>query len=309
MPESSFLYGNSQNESLFNKKKALAHSIIENPPSKNFNHSLSCRYLGISLTFHSHSKTFIDDLSDHLPESWLSDVQNPVNIYLMDPSLFNFSKKEWCEEISQNCFENNSSESTYYLQRDFLAVITNDIFLISEEVLGDGFYNFLRTYLSRKIIEDKKVIFHSSCIVGRDNKARFFIGHSGAGKTTITSLAEGRVVLGDDMILCEVKNDKVYASPAAIGGAFLPNVSYDESFEVAGFYWLEQSDQNKVSTFTKIQAKTKLMASYANLFWESLEDNEIGFLMDFSSKILNRCPVYKLDFTQTSDFWKEIENA
>ena len=51
------------------------------------------------------------------------------------------------------------------------------------------------------------------------------------------------------------------------------------------------------------------MASYANLFWESLEDNEIGFLMDFSSKILNRCPVYKLDFTQTSDFWKEIENA
>ena len=38
----------------------------------------------------------------------------------------------------------------------------------------------------------------------------FFLGHSGAGKTTVTSLSGNRLILGDDMNLISLDNNKFF---------------------------------------------------------------------------------------------------
>jgi hypothetical protein len=60
--------------------------------------------------------------------------------------------------------------------------------------------NFLRVLLAHAVLLDGGVLLHSAAVVEASG-ARVFVGHSGAGKSTIASLAlaSGRKVLSDDL--------------------------------------------------------------------------------------------------------------
>jgi len=296
-----------ENQSLFDKKKSLISSdlLLEKVTEGSFL-TLSCRYHNIPFHFHSCSSSFLESLSLLIPASWNSDVGDSLPIYFMSPDLFNFSENEWCDEESQDCFFDFNTKVA--VQRDFVAKEFSDkIIVIAFEDVSDGYHNFMRWFLPRQLLKISNYVLHSSCLLDSKERAHYFLGHSGAGKTTITKMRQDQKVLGDDMNILSVLKNKIQASAGAIGGTVKPDVCYDSSFEVGSFNWIKQSPLNKRSLLGPEQASVKLLASISNIFWENLTSDEIEKIMLDVNFIVNNYSFYELEFTKTPELWKLID--
>lgn len=274
--------------------------------STNFDHSISCNYHGINLNFKTKSPKFIQSLKKIIPESWICSPNSQIMIYLMDPSEFGYTPESWCDEASQDCisYENN----TIAIQRDFAAQVMGDnVFLICEDNISDGFYNFLRWYLSEKLMDIGKFVVHASCVLDKHNGAHLFLGHSGAGKTTITKLSAPRLVLGDDMNLVSLENNILYVEAGAIGGLFNSMIGYDKKNPVKAIYWLKQSKENIRVEQDSLIANQKFLASFANLHWETLPQQKIEQLMEFSLLATTHTTFYELQFQNSSAIWEYLD--
>ena len=289
------------NKKLIKKKITTLNQTINSIDKK---YILPCLYHGVALTFHTDNKQFYDELNTYLPRSWKTNTRG-INIYISSFTELDFDINTWSNEESQDCF----IENNYIIQRDFAAIkfAENKISLIIEEIICDGLFNFLRWYLPLELMKVDKLILHSSCILDKESLAHFFLGHSGAGKTTITELSHPRVILGDDMNLLSHHNDKIYAQAGAIGGLFKPQVNYDDQFTIKSFNWIIQSDENKRVELSISQARTKLMASVSNIFWDSITDEQTDYIFNSVLKALESIPMYELHFKKDSSFWSLIE--
>jgi hypothetical protein len=291
------------NVELLTLKEDTLNSILETHSKRKY--SIDIIYHGIPLHIKTNSENLITELKETLPKNWFKSSINSYQIDIYSPLEFKIEPEIWCNEESQDCVI--KEDGALAIHRDFIAREMNkDVTLICEDRLSDGLYNFLRWFLPKKLYEIDSFVLHSCCIVGKDGKARFFLGHSGAGKSTIASMAQGRKILGDDMNLLQFKENLAY--PGAIGGLFIDGVNYNDSFEIEGFYWLNQDSKNEVSAMSKAKAHSKLLASVTNLFWDSLSDEKIQKIMEITYNISSEIPSYELNFTKSSDFW-ELINA
>lgn len=271
-----------------------------------FRYSISCNYHGINLNFKTKSQQFIQSLKHLIPEDWVCQPINENVIYLVGPEDFDYTPELWSDEVSQDClsFENN----TIAIQRDFAAQIgSNEVLLICEEEVGDGFYNFLRWYISEKLMNIGKYVLHASCVLDKNNNAHLFLGHSGAGKTTITKLSHPRLVLGDDMNLVSLQNSTLLVEAGAIGGQFNSMIGYDKKMPVVACYWLKQDLKNERSLLNPLAANQKIIASFANLHWPTLPLEKINQLMTFSNEVAVNTKLYELSFVNTPTIWDLLD--
>jgi hypothetical protein len=272
----------------------------------NFPYQISCNYHGINLQFKIKSEKFIQSLKKLIPNDWICDSTNGNVIYLMTPEEFDHSPETWSNESSQDCitFENNNIA----IQRDFASQINkNEVLLICEDSVGDGFYNFLRWFLSEKLLDINKYVVHASCVLDKNNYAHLFLGHSGAGKTTITQLSNPRLVLGDDMNVINLQNNQLYVEAGAIGGLFNSMIGYDKKVPVKACYWLKQDSNNVRIPLGIMTANQKLLASFANLHWSTLPQNKIDQLMKFSIEATSTTKFYELSFINSSAIWELLD--
>lgn len=295
------------NQALFKKKfnDLVRFKQILNPVL--FPHTVCCDYHGINLCFKTKSPKFIQSLKKLVPKDWL--VLPPPGgkvIYLMTPEEFNNSLQSWGDETSQDCLslENNSIA----IQRDFAAhILEQEVLLICEDSVSDGFYNFLRWYLSEKLMNIGKYVLHASSVLDKFNEAHLFLGHSGAGKTTITELSTPRLVLGDDMNLVSLENGHLMAEAGAIGGQFNSMIGYDQKRPVKACYWLKQDRVNSLREIAASEASQKFLASFANLYWPTLPESKIAQLMKFSTQALSQTKFYQLHFINTPAIWEYLD--
>lgn len=287
------------------KLNDLRHFSNKLNPSS-FSESISCNYHGINLHFKTKSSRFIQALKNLIPEDWIISPSNDVMIYMMNPEEFGHTSLEWSDEFSQDClsFENN----TIAIQRDFASQIgVSKVFLICDDTVGDGFYNFLRWYLSEKLMSIGKYVVHASCVLDKRQQAHLFLGHSGAGKTTITRLSHPRLVLGDDMNLVSLKHNTLYVEAGAIGGQFNSMIGYGKLVPVKACYWLKQNLSNERLELGALIGNQKLLASFANLHWPTLPQIKIDQLLGFSSEALKSIPFYELNFKNDSSVWECLD--
>ena len=291
------------NTELLNKKKVLLNNLsIEKKE-----YTLSCLYHGVPFTFFTSNQVFFNALNNYLPNTWKNEnLNHSVRIYIDPLTKFDFDFDSFSDEDSQDCYD----QGEFIIQRDFAAkkFAENQYGLIIEEKICDGLFNFLRWYLPLELMKVNKLILHSSCILDKDGEAHFFLGHSGAGKTTITQLSSPRKILGDDMNLLSHHDKKVYAQAGAIGGIFKPQVNYDDQFIIKSFNWIIQSEQNKRVQLDLSRARTKLMASVSNIFWESISEQQTNYIFDSVLAALEVAPMYELHFKKDSSFWSMIES-
>ena len=298
-----------QNKELFEQKKEIVNlSSNELIKSKinTYKYRVNTLYHGVPLSFHTNSNEFYLELKSYLPSSWSNefDLEKSVDVYIKGFQEYGFNFDSWCNELSQDCI----IEEDTIIQRDFVAKVLNEklIHLITLETVCDGFYNFLRWYLPLELMKVNKLILHSSCILDNQDNAHFFLGHSGAGKTTITSLSGSRKILGDDMNLLSL-NDNIYAQAGAIGGYFKPQVNYSEEFPIKSFNWIVQSNENRRIKLSIAEARSKIMASVSNIFWDSLSKAQTEFIFNTVLEASQKIPVYELHFKKESSFWDLIE--
>lgn len=294
------------NKTLFDfKLNALKH-FSENHHKEKIDHAISCNYHGIELHFKLKSSRLSDSLKGLIPSDWLITPSSRTTIYLFTPEEFNLSSQDWCAEVSQDCitFENNSIA----IQRDFAAQIVGpNVYLICDDQVGDGFYNFLRWYLSERLMSINKFVVHASCVLDKLQRAHLFLGHSGAGKTTITRLSMPRSVLGDDMNLVSLRDKSLYVEAGAIGGLFNSMIGYENKMPVEAVYWLKQSDINFKQRLDPMIANQKLLASFANLHWPTMSEEKIDQLISFSSEVVKVTSFFELQFKNDSSIWEYLD--
>lgn len=261
---------------------------------------------GIEIEFRTNQIALIDYLKLHFIQK--KAFSSPLIITHYSPFEFEINDDLFEDEFESICFTQLKDNNEIAIQRDFIAKSFKDeIITVFSPSNPDGLHNFLRWLISRRLLVHNKAILHSSVIIGHDKKAYVFLGVSGAGKTTTCINAAGRRVVGDDMNLIEIDQDQIFARAAFVGGKLGPQIQDDERFPVAGFYWLEKSNHNKLTPCTKAAASRKLLASIANIFWTHQDQTLNTLALDFALKLAANRDLSILHLKNDSSYWQLLE--
>ena len=137
------------------------------------------------------------------------------------------------------------------------------------------------------------VAIHSSCIV-YENKAVLFLGESGTGKSTHTSLwrrhIEGAILLNDDSPILRVEEGKVWAYGSPWSGK--TPCYKDERYELQGCVRLSQAPYNQIKQLTILQAYGAIHPSCPPEF--AYDDKLYDSVSGFINKLLSAVPFYHL---------------
>jgi hypothetical protein len=149
----------------------------------------------------------------------------------------------------------------------------------------------------RLLCRDGGLLVHASSVIF-DGGALLFIGHSGAGKSTIAGIAEecGGAVLSDDRTILTVEQDEVRAWGTPWHGTLARTSS--ASVPVRGMYLLEQARSNSVDLVPTERALKEL---FVRLIHPRITGVEVGRAIDTLSVVLALTPLRILRFRPTAE--------
>ncbi len=292
------------------KQLALAKLLELRPKPTEFR--LHCIYHGVALKLYFESESVLLKMKSFLPVSWQNPEKNfeatAIEVFWLDPKKF-FSTNSWQEDNNPDCEITFSSQGELAIQRDFIGFFDRRglALIVAHQEMDDGIFNALRWLLPRRMIQFKNVLLHSSCVVGHDGLAYFFLGPSGAGKTTVTELAEGRLVLGDDMNVLNWNSENMQAEAGALGQRYSNAPMFSKQFPVGGFFWLQQSSRHFLSRENKSKSSMRILSSCANLFWKESASDLAQQVLAMVHKISLVHPVHELEFKLDGGFWKYVD--
>jgi len=285
-----------QNHKLtFLKKECLQNFT----PSKDF--SLSFYFHGVAINFFSDSKSLIQELTEYLPKDWIRKTESTLTHSIYHCSL-PMDSREWEDESSSEILESDHT----IIQRDFACIHKGEAtYTFFHHEISDGLHNFFRYFLAQKLIAIDKAILHCASVVD-NGLAYIFLGPSGAGKTTTTSLLSDKTILGDDMNLITLEGDKLFCSPGGVGGLYKPDVAINEKFPVAGIYWLKQDTSHFIKENSQSEKMKMLFASIANISWDELSPKLTQKIWSLSEKVCECSSIQTLHFKKDNSFWSLI---
>ncbi len=268
-------------------------------------YSVHILYHGVSITFHVENLHKKNELETLAPASWLTPPKaSALQVYWHNPA----TSFLWNDDPHADCEIVRDGSTEFAVQRDFAASLKNDrVILFSPYDNADGFFNAMRWLLPRLLLSKNTALLHSSCVVGRDRKARFFLGPSGAGKTTVTSLREERDVLGDDMNVFSFGPNGAHAELGLFGQAVKSPILPDAPIPVAALFFLKQSPHEGVRKMQGAEAARRFAASCANLFWPELGHEMAPAVFDLAMRVARTVPCFELEFNLSGGFWKYVD--
>ncbi|THF74707.1 hypothetical protein [Cohnella fermenti] len=165
--------------------------------------------------------------------------------------------------------------------------------------LRTGLLNWLSRILARL---NWGMLIHSSCIV-QDGQAYIFSGYSGAGKTTIASMSRPRPIMADETALVELCED---------GRVLIHDSPFRNDFKepyragpvpLKGIYLIKQSPNVEQHLMSKSAAMLSLFDKI--VFWRFERDESLGLIRQCRA-LVERIPVYELEFQKNDRFWEAI---
>jgi len=140
----------------------------------------------------------------------------------------------------------------------------------------------------------KGVEVHAAGLIDAQGRGHLFVGHSGAGKSTMTRLWEGEpdvVILSDDRIILRLKEGtfRMYGTPWH-GDA---RHASPASAPVTALYLLEHGDTTQLTPLPAPQAVARLFTMSIPAFycWEA-----VAFTLGFISRLVEAVPCFALPF-------------
>ena len=172
------------------------------------------------------------------------------------------------------------------------------------DLFHSAFENFLRILVAYAALDLKGGLFHSAAVVEGDS-AWLFVGHSGAGKSTVSRLAldSGRAVLSDDLnpVLPNVRGGLDIVGSPFLGdeGARTPT-----RHTLSAIYRLEQGAIDGVRTMGEAETLASLMASSPYL---NQDPHRTETLCKNLAALAGRVPQRVLTFRREGTFWPLLE--
>lgn len=143
-------------------------------------------------------------------------------------------------------------------------------------VMNFGFSNAMMIAYAFSSAYRATLMMHSS-VVAKDGKAYMFLGKSGTGKSTHSSLwlrhLDGYHLLNDDNPVLRVRDGKVIVYGSPWSGK--TPCYRQESAEVGALVMLEQKPYNKISRESVVVALSSLLCSVSIMIWDRSSYSEI----------------------------------
>ena len=172
--------------------------------------------------------------------------------------------------------------------------------LYEAPVIADGFiradgYPLLEYIVARLLARHDGALIHASTAIV-DDGAYVFVGHSGAGKSTIAAIAEaaGATIPTDDRTILSAGDETPMAWGTPWHGSLVRKSP--EGAPISRIYLLQQARENRCEPLTSARAVKEL---FVRLIQPRLHGGEIQQTLHVLESIVERVPVAVLHFRPT----------
>jgi hypothetical protein len=161
--------------------------------------------------------------------------------------------------------------------------------------------SLLRILLTWMLLPRTGFLLHAATVV-HHGRAYIFTGRSGAGKSTVASLAPEGSVLTDELSLVRREDGiwRAYGTP--FWGEFRAGDS-NTSAPIAGIFRLVQAEENRVAPLRPLEF---LRAMIGNVLFFSREPADNERLLDIFSQAVQELRGYSLEFRKDKTFWEAL---
>jgi len=159
----------------------------------------------------------------------------------------------------------------------------------------------LRILLTWMLLPRAGFLLHAATVV-RDGRAYLLTGKSGAGKSTVASLAPEGSVLTDELSLVRREDGVWRAYGTPFWGEFRAGDS-NTSAPIAGIFRLVQSEENKIAPLRPVEF---LRAMIGNVLFFSQQSADSQRLLEIVSQAAQELRGYSLEFRKDRSFWEVL---
>ena len=158
--------------------------------------------------------------------------------------------------------------------------------------------SLLRIFLTWMLLFRTGFLLHAATVV-RHGRAYLFTGQSGAGKSTVASLAPAGTVLTDELSLVRRENGvwRSYGTP--FWGEFRAGDS-NSGAPIRGIFRLVQAAENRVAPLRPVEFLCALMT---NVLFFSRQSTDSRRLLEIAGLAAEELPGYTLEFRKDQTFW------
>jgi len=161
--------------------------------------------------------------------------------------------------------------------------------------------SLLRILLSVLLLERRGCLLHAAT-VERAGRAYIFMGRSGAGKSTVASLAPAGSVFTDEISLLRRDEGGWRAYGTPFWGEFRAD-GQNRSAPLAGICALAQARRDRLE---RIPPKQALAALLANTLFFAPGRQPREQLLAILAGLAQSAPVYRLEFRKAASFWEVL---
>jgi hypothetical protein len=160
----------------------------------------------------------------------------------------------------------------------------------------------LRIVHSIALAERGGFLLHAASAV-RNGRAFLFPGISGAGKTTLARLAPPDVHILTDEISYVMKEMNGYRACGTPFAGELARIGENISAPIAGVFFLEKSNQNRLS---EIEPAAALRALLRNILFLAKDEELVRRVFHTAAEFISAVPVHQMQFTPDARAWEMI---
>jgi hypothetical protein len=171
---------------------------------------------------------------------------------------------------------------------------------VFEQILYQAYWSAAR----RKGLE--ALLLHSSGIA-RKGKGYVFTGKSGSGKSTVTALSPGSVVLNDEITVIDLSGLKATVGDTPFNGFFVGKEEGEAP--LSALFLLEQAAEHRLTEARDAESVKRLSREIIppmgletplspSIYWE---------MLGYAQKLSEALPLFKLEFSRDGGFWRCID--
>jgi len=161
---------------------------------------------------------------------------------------------------------------------------------------------FLRVMYAALAFEAGGLLFHAAGIA-RNNRGYCFFGYSGSGKTTVSRLSAGDVVLNDDLVVLLPADDGWMAHATPFWNPTQVRPMGRIAVPLVGLFRLVQDKVVYLEAMSSGQALAEIIASAPVISTHAGWSDQ---LLARGLQLLQQIPVYELHFLPDASFWDVI---
>jgi hypothetical protein len=166
-------------------------------------------------------------------------------------------------------------------------------------------HRLLWMYLAQVLGERTACFMHSAALV-KNRKGYLFLGDSGAGKSSLSKMSDGAVVLSDDSPILTKRNGdyQVFSSPfhQMDPSKGLSSEPMGRSARVEGLYFLFKDERLYLDDVSRKEAVSMILKRHI-LFFPYLSGRAKSALFDLILELCHRIPIHNLHFCLGQDVW------